>query len=45
LLGILDEPGIGRAVWSYKNLDFGLVDAGGNLADAALIDILRRDER
>lgn len=42
LLSILCEYGIGRAVWSYKQMDFGLVDAQGNVVDTTLLDILRK---
>lgn len=31
------EHGIGRAIWSYKALDFGLVDAGGRVVNEDLV--------
>lgn len=37
LVGLLAEFGIGRAAWSYKAMDFGLVDAGGNVVSDALV--------
>lgn len=40
LLQILDEYGIGRAVWTYKAIDFGLVDAQGEVQDSELVKIL-----
>lgn len=42
LLSVLHEHGIGRAVWSYKQMDFGLVDAQGNVVDSTLLDILQK---
>ena len=42
LLTILREYGIGRAVWSYKQMDFGLVDAQGKVVDPTLLEILRK---
>ncbi len=42
VLAAFAEHGIGRAVWSYKQMDFGLVDAHGEVVDSALLDILRR---
>ena len=43
LLTILREYGIGRAVWSYKQMDFGLVDAQGKVVDPTLLEILRKE--
>ncbi|PKQ26308.1 MAG: endoglucanase [Actinobacteria bacterium HGW-Actinobacteria-4] len=40
-LGMLREAGIGGAIWSYKQMDFGLVDAGGDVVDQQYLDILR----
>ncbi|MBN2146320.1 MAG: glycoside hydrolase family 5 protein [Anaerolineales bacterium] len=37
---LLREYGIGRAVWSYKQMDFGLVDAQGNINNQELIQIV-----
>ncbi len=42
VLAAFDEYGIGRAVWSYKEMDFGLVDRQGRVVDEALLEILRR---
>ncbi|MGC9357888.1 MAG: glycoside hydrolase family 5 protein [Anaerolineae bacterium] len=42
LLEIFDQHRTGRAVWSYKAMDFGLVDRHGAIRDADLIDILAR---
>ncbi|MBN2386060.1 MAG: cellulase family glycosylhydrolase [Anaerolineales bacterium] len=42
LLDILRQHGIGRAVWSYKLMDFGLVNAAGEVVDPALIEIVRQ---
>jgi endoglucanase len=36
----LRQHGIGRAVWTYKQMDFGLVDANGQVVDPALLEIL-----
>lgn len=40
LLDILRQYNIGRAVWSYKQMDFGLVDGDGRVVDPDLIQIL-----
>lgn len=42
LLGLLRPHGIGWGVWSYKAMNFGLVDARGHVVDPVLLDILRR---
>jgi len=42
LLSVLREHGIGRAIWSYKQMDFGLVNAHGDVVDPTLLDILRK---
>ena len=34
---ILNEYGIGRAIWSYKEMDFGLVDAESQVISAELV--------
>ncbi len=39
-VGILREHGIGRAVWSYKQMDFGLVDANSCVVNAELVKIV-----
>lgn len=36
LLSILDEHGIGHALWNYKCLDFGLLDKNGNVISETL---------
>jgi endoglucanase len=38
---ILDEHGIGRALWTYKNRDFGLVDKNGKAVDDRLYAMFR----
>ncbi|MCX7683579.1 MAG: glycoside hydrolase family 5 protein [Anaerolineae bacterium] len=40
LLALLREDGIGWAVWSYKQMSFGLVDHTGQVVDPLLLDIL-----
>lgn len=40
LLALLREDGIGWAVWSYKQMSFGLVDGAGKVVDPLLIDVL-----
>jgi endoglucanase len=42
LMNILRQHGIGRAVWTYKQMDFGLVDADGRVVDPQLLEILRQ---
>ena len=42
LLSVLREYAIGCAVWSYKQMDFGLVDAQGKVVDSTLLEILRK---
>ncbi len=39
-VGLLREHGIGRAVWSYKQMDFGLVDANGRVVNPELVKIV-----
>ncbi|MBN2176529.1 MAG: cellulase family glycosylhydrolase [Demequinaceae bacterium] len=39
-MGMLREAGIGRAVWNYKQMDFGLVDADGQVVDPEYLRIL-----
>lgn len=41
LLAILDEHHIGRALWSYKQMDFGVVNEAGEIIDDAYADVLR----
>ncbi|MCS7011060.1 MAG: glycoside hydrolase family 5 protein [Anaerolineales bacterium] len=41
LLALFREMGVGHAVWSYKEMDFGLVDIFGRPIDEDLIKILR----
>jgi endoglucanase len=38
----LRELSIGRAVWSYKAMNFGLVDADGTVVDPELVPIVSR---
>ncbi len=40
LVGLLREAGIGRAVWSYKQMDFGLVDGQGRVVDPELVKLV-----
>jgi hypothetical protein len=42
-LSILRENGIGWGAWSYKQMDFGLVDGSGQVVDPELIKILCKD--
>lgn len=42
VLEVFEQQGIGRAVWSYKEMNFRLVDAAGQVADPLLLDILTR---
>lgn len=44
-MGLLREHHIGRAPWSYKQMDFGLVDAGGNVVDEEVLRIVRGEAR
>ena len=39
VVAILRKHGIGRAVWSYKQMDFGLVDADGRVIIGNLVKI------
>lgn len=38
--GLLDQYGIPRAYWSYKDMDYGLVDIDGNVRDMELVRII-----
>lgn len=40
MVKILKNLGIGYAYWTYKAMDFGLVDGYGNIVNRELIDIL-----
>lgn len=42
LVYFLRQHKIGWGVWTYKQLNFGLVDAYGQVVDPALLDILRK---
>jgi hypothetical protein len=45
LIGFLNHNRIGRAYWSYKAMDFGLVDKDGNLISEDLLKaVCQRDE-
>ncbi|WP_223110527.1 hypothetical protein [Paenibacillus sinensis] len=37
---LLDAYGIGHAYWNYKEMDFGLVDRHGNVANEELVGAL-----
>ncbi len=39
-LGLLRQHGIGRAVWSYKGMGFGLVDLNGRVANEKLVQMV-----
>jgi endo-1,4-beta-mannosidase len=39
-VALLREHGIGRAVWSYKEMDFGLVDKNEQVVNQAIVDIV-----
>lgn len=39
VIALLSEHGIGYALWTYKNLDFGLVDKDGQIVSQELIEI------
>ena len=39
-VGLMRENGIGSSVWSYKQMDFGLVDADGEVVDPEVLAIL-----
>jgi endoglucanase len=39
-VSLLDEHGIGQAVWSYKQMDFGLVDGNGQVVNEEMIRIV-----
>lgn len=39
-IALLRENAIGRAVWSYKQMDFGLVDGDGRVIDAELVRVV-----
>ena len=40
MVSLLRECGIGYAYWTYKAMDFGLVDAAGKVVSQEMIDIL-----
>jgi hypothetical protein len=40
LVTALSQHGIGHAVWTYKQMDFGLVDAHGQVIDPDLLHLL-----
>ncbi len=39
-VSLLREHNIARAVWSYKQMDFGLVDANGRVVDEELVRVV-----
>ena len=45
LIELLNEAGIGHAVWSYKQMDFGLVDANGKVVHPELVEIVSKRAR
>lgn len=40
LLSILREHGVGRAAWTYKAMDFGLVDQAGRVVSPELVKLV-----
>jgi aryl-phospho-beta-D-glucosidase BglC (GH1 family) len=38
-IDLLNQFKIGRAIWTYKNLDFGLVDKEGRVVDQELVEV------
>jgi aryl-phospho-beta-D-glucosidase BglC (GH1 family) len=40
-LGVLREHGVGFGLWTYKAMDFGLVDLHGNVVDPEYLAIVR----
>ena len=40
-LGLLREHGIGFGLWTYKAMDFGLVDLHGQVVDPEYLAIVR----
>lgn len=40
MVSLFEENSFGYAYWSYKEMDFGLVDQQGNILDQELVDIL-----
>jgi len=45
LTELLQSYGIGRAYWSYKEMDYGLVDLRGNVLDSDVIQAVVRGNR
>lgn len=41
---LLDENMIGRAYWSYKQMDFGLVDQSGKVVSQELLDSIKQSQ-
>ncbi len=39
-MGILRDNGVGRSIWSYKQMDFGLVDAHGDVVDPGYLEVV-----
>jgi hypothetical protein len=39
-IGLLRQHGIGRTVWSYKGMGFGLVDRDGRVVNEKLVQIV-----
>ncbi len=39
-ISLLRQYGIARAVWSYKQMDFGLVDANSRVVDEDLVKVV-----
>ncbi|MGB8983103.1 MAG: cellulase family glycosylhydrolase [Anaerolineales bacterium] len=39
---LLNEANIGRSIWTYKALDFGLVDKDGSIVNQELVEIAAR---
>lgn len=38
LVELLEQKGIGHAMWNYKSLDFGLLDQSGRIVSEELVE-------
>jgi aryl-phospho-beta-D-glucosidase BglC (GH1 family) len=41
-ISLLNEYGIGRAYWTYKALDFGVVDKDGRIVNQELVELVSK---
>ena len=39
-MGVLERHGVGRCVWSYKEMDFGLADSRWDALRPGLLELL-----